>query len=59
MFHYNSDMSGNVLITNVYNEKYQFVEISGSDILEFVAEFIRSKKISQLEQMNTKEILKL
>lgn len=55
--HYNSDMSGDCVIFN--KETEQKVEVSCEDILEFVAEYVRSQKIGKLEQMGSKEILGL
>ena len=53
--HYNSDMSGDCIIFN--KETGQEVEVSCEDILDFVANFVRSQKISKLEQMETKNVL--
>ena len=55
--HYNSDMSGNIIIQHKYYELE--LSILGEDILDFVAEYVRSQKISKLEQMDSKEILGL
>lgn len=53
--HYNSDMSGNCIIFN--RETEHGTEVPCEDILDFVAEYVRSQKISKLEQMDSKEIL--
>ena len=42
---------------HTYNGKS--CSISGYDILDFVASFIRDKKVSELENMSTDEILRL
>lgn len=54
---YNSDMSGDTVIVDKENGKS--VSISGYDILDFVASYIRDKKVSALENMSTDEILGL
>ena len=54
---YNSDMSGDTVIVDKVNGKS--VSISGYDILDFVASYIRDKKVSALENMSTDEILGL
>ena len=53
IFHYNSDMSGKVIIISVGNE----IEINGKDILDFVANYVRDRKISMLESEDTNKIL--
>lgn len=55
--HYNSDMSGNCIIFN--NETEQEVEVPCEDILDFVANYVRSQKIGKLEQIDSKKILGL
>lgn len=55
LFHYNSDMSGNVLIVNK-NSKEE-LEVNGEAILSFIANYIRDRKVSRLDNMTTKEIL--
>ncbi|MFW6030482.1 MAG: hypothetical protein ACOCRO_09550 [Halanaerobiales bacterium] len=52
-FHYNSELYGSVSII----KENQEVKVSGKDLLDFVAEYVRSKKIEQLEQMTSKELL--
>lgn len=55
--HYNSDMSGNIIIQN---KDYDLeLSVLGEDIIDFVAEYVRSQKIGKLEQMDSKEILGL
>ena len=55
--HYNSDMSGNCIIFN--KETEQEVEVPCEDILDFVADYVRSQKIGKLEQIDSKKILGL
>ena len=70
VFHYNSDFSGEVLITRpklVPDSCYvrhlptikpaDAVEINGDDILSFVAEYARRQRITALEQADDSEIL--
>lgn len=55
IFH-NSDLSGNVkIVTGVYGENS--LEVLGEDLLDFVANFVRDKRISDLEQASTDDIL--
>jgi hypothetical protein len=54
--HHNSDMSGDAIISSDDAEQ---IKVPVSDILAFVADHIRTEKISQLEQMTDKDILKL
>lgn len=50
IFNFNSDFSGEVIITN---SKKESIEVNGDDILEFVSEeFIKQKIISSIEQMS-------
>ena len=53
--HYNSDMSGEVIINSKTINKA--IEIEAKDILDFVADYIRREKISTFENMSTTEIL--
>ena len=55
--HYNSDMSGNCHIIN--SETGEVVEVPCEDILDFVASYVRMQKIGKLEQMDTKELLRI
>ena len=49
--HYNSDFSG-------YNKNdHTEMRVDSQDLINFVAEYVRSKKVSQLENMNSDEIL--
>ncbi len=61
-FAYNSDLSGDVLITGVETTairrvKQSVLTIPGYDLLEFVAEFIREQKIEKIEQMTVNELI--
>ena len=53
--HYNSDMSGDCFIVN--KETGQRVDVSCEDILDFVANYVRNRKIEILEQMGTDDVL--
>lgn len=55
--HFNSDMSGDIHIVKKDSDKE--IKVDGQDILDFVANYVRSEKISTLEQMEMKEILGL
>ncbi len=54
--HFNSDMSGELFIINKKTEEQ--VVVSAEDILMFVAEYVRRKKISELENMSSENLLK-
>ena len=54
---FNSDMSGEIEIRE--KETNNMVKINGQDIMDFVANYIRDKKMSELEQANTNEIFKI
>lgn len=53
--HYNSDMSGEVHICDKITDKE--LKVEAQDILDFVAEYVRSQRIGTLEQMSTENIL--
>lgn len=55
--HHNSDMSGEVHICDKYSDKE--LVIDAQDILDFVADYVRSERIGMLEQMSTESILHL
>ena len=44
IIHYNSDMSGDCVIFN--KETEQNIEVSCEDILDFVAKYVKSQKIT-------------
>lgn len=70
LFHFNSDLSGEVIVTRpkpmsnstcvrllpviTFEDK---VEINGDDILSFVADYIRRQRISDLEQADDAVVL--
>lgn len=60
-FHYNSDLSGDVLIQRLspIGEKFEQVEFSvnGQCLLDLVAEYIRSQRIAKIEEMEIEELL--
>lgn len=55
--HYNSDMSGEVHICDKATDKE--LKVEAQDILDFVAEYVRTERIGILEQMSTDSILHL
>lgn len=52
---YNNDFSGDMQIVD--DEKNIVVEVPCEDILGLVAEYIRSKRISKIENMTQEELL--
>lgn len=57
LFQANSDLSGDCYI--VETETGRGIDVPCDDILDFVAEYIRSRRIGEIEQMSTKDILGL
>ena len=55
--HHNSDMSGEVHICDKNSGKE--LVIDAQDILDFVADYVRTQRIGMLEQMSTENILDL
>jgi len=55
VFNFNSDLSGNVLIRVSDRE----IEVPGDDLLGFIANYVRNRRISQLEQATAEEIFQL
>lgn len=55
--HFNSDMSGDIHICD--KDSNREIKVVGRDILDFVANYVRSERISKLEQMETKDVLGL
>lgn len=54
--HYDSDVaSGECIIVN--KESEEEFRVSGSDLLDFVAEYVKYKRILELESANTAKIL--
>lgn len=54
-FHYNSDMSGEIVIMVGDQE----IRVKGYDLIEFVLDRLREKKIGQLEQMEIEDLERL
>lgn len=54
-FHHNSDLSGEVRI--FCDTTGNAVDVDMDDLLDFVAEIVRKKKISELEQASTERLL--
>lgn len=52
--HHNSDFSGAV----IFRKGEYVVEIPGGLILDLVGEYVRAARISDVERMTTKELLK-
>lgn len=52
--HYNGDFSGEVIVCNK-NDNTE-VHVDTQDLIDFVAEYVRSKKVDRLENMNSDEI---
>ena len=55
-FHYNSDLSGKVQISRATDGDRAFY-IDGSALVEFVAEWVRNMKISEIEDKSPAEML--
>lgn len=56
IIHYNSDLSGDVeIVTGIHGESS--ISVSGKDLLDFVANFVRDKQMSILENSSTEDIL--
>ncbi len=53
-FHYNSDLSGDVIIVS---PGYMDTTVPAICLLEFVADYVRGEKIAALEQATTRQIL--
>ena len=53
--HYDSDFSGKAIIYN--KNDHTETHIDSQDLIDFVAEYVRSKKVNQLENMDSDEIL--
>lgn len=53
--HFNGDMSGQLIIFDKTTEKE--IIINSKDILDFVADYVRNKKMANLEKMETERIL--
>jgi len=55
-FHYNGDYSGEVIIQDKITGEQ--IRVESEDIFEFVAGYVRSKRISEIEDMEWKDLLK-
>lgn len=56
--HYDSDiLSGECIIAN--KESGEEIRVSGGDLLDFVAEHVKCKRISELENANIVKILRI
>lgn len=55
--HHNSDMSGKIHICDKNSDKQ--LDVDAQDVLDFVANYIRTERIEMLEQMSTESILYL
>lgn len=53
--HYNGDFSGEVIICNKNDNTEMRVE--SDDLINFVAEYVRSKRVRRLENMDSDDIL--
>ena len=51
----NSDMSGDITAIDLRTKKE--IEIDGEDFKNFIAEYVRTKRIERLERMSTEELL--
>lgn len=59
-FFFNGDFSGEVtIISNPLGKDSVEIKVDAQDILDLVARHLRSELIENIEQMDTKEILKL
>lgn len=54
--HHNGDYSGNCFIYD--KAKDTELEIPCEDLLDFAAEYVKPKRISEIENMSTDEVLK-
>ena len=52
---HNDDYSGDVKITDTYNNKN--FRVPARDLIEFVGAYVRQRKVSELENMSTDELL--
>lgn len=56
IIHHNGDYSGECYIVD--KETKTQIKVSCEDLLGFVAEYVKSKRISEIENMNMNDILK-
>ena len=55
--HHNGDFSGDAIVSRDASPKNIEVMVPCSLLLEFAAEFVRAKKIAELEQMDAAQLL--
>lgn len=55
IIHYDGDFSGEAIICNKNNNTE--VRVDTQDLIDFIAEYVRNKKVGRLENMNSDEIL--
>lgn len=55
-FNFNSDLSGDVVITN---DAGTTIMVPGGDLVAFVAEYVRQQRIAEIENMTALEVLDL
>ena len=56
IIHHDGDYEGECYIVD--KETKTQIKVSCEDLLEFAAEYVRSKRISEIENMDTDELLK-
>lgn len=56
-FHHNSDLSGNVAIHVDDENGLRAINVPGVDLLAFVAEYVRGRKISEVESAEWHAVL--
>lgn len=60
IFQFNSDLSGDVLIVNKQAQTLRGEKVvSGAALLEFVAEYVRTRQIAKLESLAVDDLLSL
>lgn len=57
-FMYNGDMSGDVSIYRNENDVIDF-SVPGKDLIEFIADYVRREKITELENATIAQVLGL
>jgi hypothetical protein len=55
LFHFNSDLSGEVIVRN--SPAGDELHVNGEDLVEFVVDFVRRKRIAALEEMSDEIVL--
>lgn len=59
VFHYNSDLSGEVIIIKGGGRNEQHLKVDPQALFDFVAEYIRRRHIARMERATTDELLSL